>query len=208
MTVTLAALLAQSSLRQVQTAMVARVDAHFADVAVVAHPGKLDVNDAIEKQIVAAPGVAIGWTRTRASRETAGHFGLPVEWAAFVVAEDKPVANRRVSREDIGHAIGSELLRLLNDPDVSTWGVAGLAHPEADPAPEFRPLFTVKSAGEGVALYAVTWTQRLVDLGLGAFGGATPVIDESAFPNLTIDQDAMPPELRAIVRDHYGDDGP
>jgi hypothetical protein len=58
----------------------------------------------------------------------------------------------------------------LRTPITSSWGRTGLAPVETSaPAPEFKPLFTVRDQSEGTVYYTVSWTQRVVDIGTGIF---------------------------------------
>ncbi|WP_020179787.1 hypothetical protein [Methylopila sp. M107] len=175
----LAELIAASPLVSVKTAIATEFARLLPGVAVVVHPGKLDIADVVAGDVVRAPGIALGWTRIRTPHEAAGTFSSIVEWAAYIVAEDTAVANRRTEREAVAHAIGSFLLDILADPETSTWGLANVAPPARDPAPELRPVFTAKSYAAGTVYYAVTWSQALFGLGALAFDefGDAPALD-------------------------------
>ena len=171
-------------------------------VTVEAHPGKLDVNDVVAKAVVKAPGVAVGWTRIRAERDVAGTFATRVEWAAYIVAEPKPdlVTKKATSRETIAHAIGSFLLEILDDVGASSFGLLKASPALPDPAPQFTPVFTVKSYEQGLACYAVTWTQDLVDFGRAVFAGPTPGADEVEDEDgAGVDFDDLPPEVEEMM---------
>ncbi|KZM49453.1 hypothetical protein [Labrenzia sp. OB1] len=176
-------------------------------VAVRSHPGKLDIYDVVSRDLVKSPGIALGWTQIRAMRQTAGHYCLPVEFAAYVVVEDLAdrQRGRRFPRERVAHAIGTRLLAILNDPDLADWGLANIGLPESDPAPVFRPMFTATAYQKGTAYYAVTWTQELVGLGPDFLAGATPaftVPDEERGPGLKFPDDAgIPPEIAAMIEE-------
>lgn len=196
----LAQLVAASRLEAAKAAIVAGLDALMPDVKVVGHPGKLDVNDVVAKAVVAAPGVAVGWTRIRAPRDVAGTYSQAVEWAAYVVTEDHAdqATKRRIPRETVAHAIGDFLLRILSDPDASSWGLARVTPALADPAPELKPVVTMKAHEGGVTIYAVTWTQVLVDLGEPIFAGDTPTLS-AADDEPGADADGVPDEVRAML---------
>ena len=194
-------LVAADPLAPIKTAIRDRLAAAMPGVAVVSHPGKIDISEVVAKAVVPAPGVAVGWSRIRAARIVDGGYRLVVEWTAYVVVEDASIGGKRVERETLGLAIGSRLVALLEDPDNHTWGCGNLLPPEADPRPELRPMFTVRDVAAGAAYYAVTWTQTLVDVGTSLFATETPAIalaaDESA---IAIDfGDEIPPEVAAML---------
>ncbi len=175
----LASLLAQDRLGEMQFAIVATLDRLIEGVRVAAHPGKVDVSELIAKTIVPAPGIGIGWSRIRRAAISDGAYNLGVEWTAYIVAEAAAIGMRRVEKERIGLAIGSRILAILADNREPFWGLRGVLPPEETPAPEFKPIFTVKDASQGVAYYAVTWTQTIADLGRGHF----PAVDGKAYPD-------------------------
>jgi len=180
-------------------------DTQIGGVSVVSHPGKLDIYDVMTRDLVRAPGIALGWTQIKATRETAGHYCLPVEFAAYIVVEDYAdrTRGRRIPREQVALAIGTRLLAILNDPDLADWGLADVNLPLADPAPEFRPMFTATAYQKGTAYYAVTWTQEIVDLGPDFLGGDTPAFaapDEERGPGLKFPEESgIPPEIAAMI---------
>ena len=187
---TLPSLLNATRLESTKAAIVASLKLLLPGVAVVPHPGKLDINDVLAKAIVSAPGLALGWSRIQAPRDVGGTFGLPIDWAAYLVVEDYADRSvqppRSVPREVVAHAIGGQLLRILADSESASWGLKGLYPPEAEPAPEMRPLVTMKTAEQATALYAVTWRQVLAIEGRGFFGfggdpGVTAVPDGMEF---------------------------
>lgn len=174
------ALLAADPLAALQVAIVSRLKVLLPGVSVVAHPGKVDVSELIAKSIVNAPGVGIGWSRVKPLALGDGSFSLSAEWVAYIVAEARPVAGRRIEKEAVALAIGAQLMRILHDDQASLWGIlSGLHLPEVMPAPEMKPLFTVRDAGQGVAYYTVTWTQTVADVGATEFPTATGQIDEN-----------------------------
>lgn len=172
----LAQLVAASRLEETQIAIVNALATLMPGVKVIRHPGKLDIADVVAKSVVAAPGVAVGWTRIRTSRDVPGTFGTIVEWAAYVVAEDRgdTSTRTRMARDTVAHAIGAFLLEILHDPDASSWGLTKLSPALSDPAPEFRPIFTAKSFEGGTVYHAVTWSQALVDNGAPFPDGPDP----------------------------------
>lgn len=199
---TLAALVAADPLAPIKTAIRDRLAVAMPGVAVVSHPGKIDISEVVAKSVVAAPGIAVGWSRIRAARIIDGGHHLAVEWTAYVVVEDASIGGRRVEREALGLAIGSRIVALLEDADEQTWGCGNLLPPEADPRPELRPMFTVRDVAGGAAYYAVTWTQTLVDQGASLFTIATPAIalaeDEPAI-DIDYADGEIPPEVSAML---------
>lgn len=165
----LVSLLLDDRLLPLQSVIVARLLALLPGVAVVRHPGKVDISELIAKSVVAAPGVGIGWSRIREIAIVDGSFSLSVEWTAYIVAEAKVIDGRRVEKEALALAIGARLLQILGDDETAMWGLTGILPPETTPQAELKPLFTVRDASQGVAYYTVTWTQIVVDLGETAF---------------------------------------
>lgn len=198
---TLTELVAADPLAPIKTAIRDRLATAMPGVAVVSHPGKIDISEVMAKAVVAAPGIAVGWSRIRAVRIVDGGYRLVVEWTAYIVVEDAAIDGRRVEREALGLAIGSRLVTILEDPDEQTWGCGNLMPPEADPRPELRPMFTVRDLAAGAAYYAVTWTQTLVDQGASLFTPETPTIalaeDEPAI-DIAYGGD-LPPEVVAML---------
>jgi hypothetical protein len=206
MAMTLDQLIAADRMSRLRDAIVATLSAEFDGVSVVAHPGKLDVYDVVKREVVSAPGVAVGWSRVQAPRQIDGSFVMPIDWSAYVVAEDHAdlTSRRRIGRDVVAHAIGAHILRLLNDPDLSSWGLANVTPPVADPGPQLKPLFTAKAYEKGTVFYAVTWTQGVVDLGSDLLGGTTPafVLPDEAHgrPGLQFPgEDAIPVEIQALI---------
>lgn len=207
---TLQQLIASTRFEELRKAIVTRLGTLMPGVKVATHPGKLDINDVLAKAIVAAPGIALGWNRIRAPRDLGGTFGLPIEFVAFIVVEDfadtTAVPPRSIQREIVANAIGARLLLILADLDTSSWGLTGLTPPATDPEPEMRPVFTMKAAENGTALFVVTWTQSLVLQGVSFFDGPTPRVaadPEDGVPEgLVFDidgDDELPTEIRALI---------
>jgi hypothetical protein len=208
--VALSDLLAADPLGAMKSAIRDRLAALLPGLAVVSHPGRIDISEVVGKSVVATPGVAVGWSRIRALRIVDGGHQLAVEWTAYVVVEDAAIAGRRVEREALGLAIGSRLVAILEDPDSHTWGCGNVLPPEADPRPELRPMFTVRDVTAGAAYYAVTWTQTLVDQGASLFAADRPTItaaeDEPAI-DFDFGDGGLPPEVAAILAGLEDDNG-
>lgn len=202
--VTLPEMIASTRLQELRKAVVARLKALLKGVAVVEHPGKLDINDVLAKTIVAAPGVAIGWTRVREARDLDQGYSLGIDFVAYIVAEDfaDQATKVRTDRATVGLAIGAQLLLILSDEDTASWGLGGVAPPAAEPGPELRPVFTMKSAEQGASLYVVTWTQWLLRQGRPRFGGATPKVESLPDGMLfEMPEGDIPAEMLAVLRE-------
>lgn len=193
--VALDALLTVDPLAPLQRAIVATIRTLLPGVSVQPHPGKVDISELVGKSVVAAPGIGIGWSRIRRLGYADGGFSLAVEWTAYIVAEPKMVAGKRVEKEAVALAIGAQLLAILGDPIAPFWGLSGVLPPEEQPQPEFKPLFTVKDAAQGTVYYTVTWTQAAADLGASYFPGFTGIANPESG---TIDYDD-PDSLAAIA---------
>ena len=203
----IAQLLEADRLSPARDAIVATLDALLMGVHVRGHPGKLDVADVLQGDIVPTPGILVGWTRIRAAGATAGHFAMSVDWAAYIAVEDYADrgAQRRYDREVVGMALGRRLVAILHDDDVPSWGLDRVGFPEADPAPEFKPLFTAKSYARGLAIYAATWRQLIVCEGESYADG--PNIAFEAVPggaDFAADPSEMTPEALALIGELEG----
>lgn len=173
-------------------------------VSIVSHPGKVDIAELVGKTVVQAPGVGIGWSRIRPAMLADGSYSTSVEWTAYIVVEAAMVGGKRVEKEHVGFAIGGQLLKILNDPIVATWGMVGITPPETAPAPELKPLFTVRDQSQGTAYYTVSWTQQVVDIGAGVFPlpiGVVGAEDGSIQYAANADIRSMAPWLPAEVVD-------
>jgi hypothetical protein len=199
-------LIAADRMIPLRDAIVAGLASQFEGIRVIAHPGKIDIYDVVKRAVVAAPGVALGWSRVQAPREVDGSYVTPIDWAAYIVAEDYAdlTGRRRVARDVVAHAIGSHLLRVLHDPDLSSWGLARVTPPAGNPGPQLKPMFTATAYEKGTAYYAVTWTQGLIDLGADFLGGETPAFvlpdTDDPRPGLKFEnEDAIPAEIQALI---------
>lgn len=162
-----AALLETDPLAPLQAAIVFTLKLLNPGVAVVPHPGKVDVSELVFKTVVKAPGIGVGWNKVKTGQHADGMFYLVVESVAYIVAEAKVVETRRVEKEAVGLAIGGRLLEILADIETSMWGRPGVLPPETTPPAELKPFFTVRDAAQGIAYYTVTWTQIVPALGTG-----------------------------------------
>ena len=220
---TLAEMVAATRLDATLAAIVASLGALLGGVTVVLHPGKLDINDVVAKAIVQPPGVAVGYTRVRELGDPGGTFSAGIDAVAYIVVEDLALPGpppRAVERTLVGHAIGMQILRILRDLDAASWGLLAIEPPQMEPPPELRPLFTMRSAEQATAIYAVTWTQALVQEGTPFFDGPTPEVegigvpegdaaglpgdvagdDEVIFDLPPGDENDYPPEILAYLR--------
>lgn len=207
---TLSDLIAQDPVTPLRDAIRDSLDTLFIGVTVKAHHGKLDIYDVVKREVVQAPGIALGWTRIKSPRDVSGAYALPVEFAAYIVAEDTAdkATRKRISREAVAHAIGARLLAILQDPDMAGWGLQNVSLPDGDPGPELKPIFTATAYEKGTAYYAVTWTQTIIDQGLDFLGGATPAFvapDEERGPGLKFASEGdLPPEVIAMIAEGEG----
>lgn len=209
---TIAQMIAASRLEEARNAVVETLDALLLGVTVTSYPGKLDINDVVAKAVVQAPGVAIGWTRTRAETQPGGSFNAPVEWAAYIVAEDfaDKASKRRIDRAAVAHGIGCAILEILEDPETSSWGLANIDRPDPDPGPALVPMFTARSYEAGTAYYAVTWRQALWDQGTPLFGvgsvSGVQVDDGDGLAEVEFDEPGIPSEVMAMMRQANGEE--
>ena len=173
----------------------------------IAHPGKVDLSELIARSVVTAPGIGIGWSRIRRAAILDGSFGAAVEWTAYIVAEAKIVAGKRVEKEVVGSAIGAQLLRILSDDLACFWGLTGVLPPAPDAIPELKPFFTIKDTAQQTAYYVVTWTQTIADIGTTLFPTATGRTDpENAAINYS-DPDAIDAIARFLPALEAPEDG-
>lgn len=177
---TIEQLLAFDPLAPLQAAIVSTLATLNPGLHIVSHPGKVDLSELVGKTVVRSPGVGIGWSRIREAQMAEGHFCLMVEWVAYITAEAKNVASRRVEKEALALAIGARLLTILADTETAMWGLSGVLPPETTPPAEFKPLFTVRDQSQGMAYYTVTWTQIIADLGSSALPEHIGRYDEAA----------------------------
>jgi phage gp37-like protein len=151
----------------VREAIVAEFESLITGVAVMSHPGKLDISDVIAADIKKLPAIMVGWTRQLLVPETAQHFGIEIEFIAYIAVQDATnnLLKKAIKREDVANAIGARLLEILHHEDHQCFGMQGLTRPSDIKPPEFKPIFTSRSYSKGVAYYALTWTQALIDQG-------------------------------------------
>lgn len=207
-TQSLAEIIAESRIEEAQSAIVATLAALIPDVSVRSHPGELDLADVLEHSFVSAPGITVGWSGIQSPRELDGSFHTSVQWVAYIVADAHVdlSASKRTEKQVVAHAIGLRLLRILSDPDVSSWGLGRISPPSVEPAPELRPFFTAMSYASGAVIFAVTWSQDLMDAGAPFFGDEATTVTEGDHPfDVEIEfPDGVPPEVRALYRDDEG----
>ena len=139
----------------------------FVGVDISAHPGKLDIGDILEMDIRSIPAIMIGWTKAKPVRSPAEHYSIEFDLTAYIAVKDYVdlTAKRSHPREDVGKAIGIQLVRILCDEDHYHWQLGGITRPSLEKPPELKPVFTSKAYVKGIAYYAVTWSQSLIDEG-------------------------------------------
>lgn len=200
-----AELLETDPLAPLQAAIVSSLKLLNPGIAVVPHPGKVDVSELISKTVVNAPGVGVGWSKVKTGQHADGLYYLATEWVAYIVAEAKVVGGKRVEKEAVGLAIGGRLLEILADLETSMWDRPGVLPPETTPPAELKPLFTIRDAAQGVAYYTVTWTQIVPALGAGFMPPHTGRYDEQLGAIVYRDPDQID-ELAAWIPARREDD--
>lgn len=159
---TLTQRIADARLAQLLPAVETTLNPLFPDVSVRTLAGKVDVSDVIDGSIFLPPLIAVTLTRWRAPVQVGGGYQVPVDLAAYVITEEMAIGATAVRRETVAHALSMGLLEILADLDVPRWGLDRITSPEEADA---RPIFTSEAYAKGVAYYAVTWRQNLIDLG-------------------------------------------
>ncbi len=176
---TLAQILDQDVVAPVHAAIVSTLKTLNPGLTIERHPGKVDISELVAKTVVKAPGVGVGFVKMREGRRADGVFFVTVDWVAYIVVQSAVVAGKRREKEDQGLAIGARLLAILADEEASLWGRSAILPVEATPAPELKPLFTVRDQTEGMAYYTVTWTQIIAELGASVFPAVKGQYDEA-----------------------------
>lgn len=113
--------------------------------------GRLDLAE-IKRRGIAAPAVLVSRLGARQSQTLAGpSFLFDVDMAAFVVTKD----DLNLSRDAAAQVITQALLGIVPD---ATWKLAGVG-----PAERVAELSLVSTDSEknAIALWAVTWTQKV-----------------------------------------------
>ncbi len=211
-------LIAGTRLAQTRDAVKATLATLLPGVAVVGLPGKLDINDVVQKAIVSSPGVAVGYTRLRQAGDPGGTWSDVIDFVAYIVVDGGLVDRTTTpptthSRELVAHAIGGRILAVLRDPDLCFWGLTEVEPPAQDPGPSLAPVFTMKAEENMTAIYAVTWSQALANDGASFFGGPAMMGGEAEdFPDSAglifdlggVPYDELPPEIQA----HLGRNAP
>ena len=75
-------LLATDALGPLQAAIVSTLRTLNPGVTVEAHPGKVDISELVNKTVVKAPGIGIGFSKFKTGQQAEGHFWLAIEWVA------------------------------------------------------------------------------------------------------------------------------
>jgi len=185
---TLLSLVETSRAFALRTAAVARLAAEFEGVEVKAWPGKLDVQDMVERTGMNPPSILVAVTGQPAFDDRlAGQHDELLDLTAYVVTEDKPLGPaRKVYRGDeIGLSLCNGLLRFLAT-DAARWGIDEAGHPENAKG---QAVLTLAGLKQGTAFFAVTWRQTVHGQGRqlpAAFEGPPP-------PLPTFRDDAAPP---------------
>lgn len=162
---TLEQLLAASRVFAFREAIVATLRPLFVGCEVKSHLGRLDMQDVeAEQSPFVAPSLNVAVTRVpTALGRLSGYRDQPVEVAIYVVTADQAVGRRGlVLRDELALAVTDGVLAVLEDVELSRWGLADIDPPEDASA---QPLFTAKSWDRGTVFHAVTWRQTLYTLG-------------------------------------------
>jgi hypothetical protein len=164
---TLKELVAVSQIQNLQDAIVATLTMLLPDLDVKSHPGKLDLNDVVDKDMFRAPALAVAITRQVEHDRLSQSRDVKVDIAIYVIVEDAliGVPPRMVKRDELGHAICDALTALLNNRSSSRWNYQA-ARLDFPCDVEAKPLFTSTAFENGTAFYAVTFTQTLYNLDL------------------------------------------
>ncbi|MGX7745892.1 hypothetical protein [Rhodopseudomonas parapalustris] len=173
---TIAQRLQDSPLTRYLGAVEASLKSQFPGVTVRQHPGRIDLSDAIEKDIFTPPMMAVAAVRWKFDGDLDGSWDLEVEPAVFIVTEDMAVDGKSVPRQDIAHALSLGVLEILGDLDAQRWGLTSISSPNKI---EARPLFTSQTYTKGSAYYAVSWSQTMC--GFGSSPLVRPVIAPPQF---------------------------
>lgn len=200
-------LIDDDKMQEVRDAIVATFAGLIPGLKVEAHPGKLDISDILAADIKGMPCVLVGWTRLRPDIMAAGQYDIEVDFIAYIAVQDwvDLAAKRSVKREEVGQAIGNFILQILTNENHECFGLPGVGRPYRSPMPEFKPVFTANSYAKGVAYYAVTWTQPLMDRGQSiatdpdfTFGNLPETIDDGILLGEGADPEADP--IKALFR--------
>lgn len=164
---TRAQLVANARVFALREAIVSHLAPLFADVAVQAHPGKIDIADAVAKGTFTAPCVALAATRMKPEGRLSHGDDFLVSLTAYVVADSVMVGGRLVYGDELALGICQAILVALSDDALTSWGLQDIGPAEEA---EGAPLFTVKSVTQGTVYYAVSWKQTLYAVTTPLFG--------------------------------------
>lgn len=161
----LSALVTASQVHALQRAIVAALAPLFPEVEVKGHPGKLDISDVLEKDVIRAPAILVAILRQVEEQRLSTSRDVLVEIGLFVVVEDAAFGEppMRIERDELGHAICDALTYILNGRESSRWNYQASAIGFPDRI-EARPLFTALTFERGTAYYTVTFSQTLYNL--------------------------------------------
>ncbi|MCO5083081.1 MAG: hypothetical protein M9955_15670 [Rhizobiaceae bacterium] len=185
-------MLASNVLSDTQEAIVATLTTLLPGITIRKHPGKVDISELVNASVVAAPGVGLGWSQVKYAGMADGSFCMAVGWTAYIVAEAMVNNDRRVEKEQVGLAIGTQLIKILSDDEASFWNRTGTLPIGFNglPEPELKPFFTIRDAAKGTAYYIVTWTQIIADVGETTFPTATGRVRSPDEPIIDYDSEA------------------
>ena len=153
-------------LHALREAIVAQLAPHFADVAIVSHPGKIDIADAVARKTFVTPCVAIAVTRAKPEGRLSRADDVTASVAAYVICDTLMIDGRMVYGDELALAVCEALLVALSDDGLTRWELQNIG-PAEDA--EGAPLFTVKNLTEGTVYYAGTWKQTLYSVASPSF---------------------------------------
>ena len=159
---TLSARIAASRLAPLPAAIANSLRPLFLGVQVKTHPGRIDVADVLAGDIFLPPMIAISVVAADPEVQTPADYSIHAECCAYVVSEDMAIGNLSTGRDQVALAMCQGVADVLADMDAPRWGLASITSPDTI---RIRPLFTQLSFEKGIAFYAVTWRQRLFELG-------------------------------------------
>ncbi|WP_028294285.1 phage protein Gp37 [Oceanobacter kriegii] len=138
------------TLAEIQTAMVATFNSKLPQLKTCeAHEGRFDANE-LKRVAGRCPALYVACLGLGQPVLSGTPFA-PIRWGVFVVTKDAPKADRSTTALNLVQGVNV----LLSE---QSWG---LEHARSDPERvSSQNLFGSATAGQGVMIWAVTWTQE------------------------------------------------